>query len=168
MKRFITAGVVALLAFSAAPARQAPTKADFSGAWTLDVAKSEGLPPTIKAQKLTVKHAGDRVEVEAKTTLDEGDRTDTDVFTLDGKEVDYAPKGPGGLEGKGKRTATWSADGRGMDVRESATFDTPMGSADVKITRKWSLSADGKTLTTEVNIESPMGTQLIKRTYTKG
>lgn len=167
MKRFITAGVVALVAFSAALAQQT-AKADFTGVWTLDTAKSEGLPPTFKGQKLTVKHTGDRVEIESKITLDEGDRSDTDAFTLDGKAADYKPKGPGGLEGTGKRTATWSADGRGIDLNEAATFDTPMGSADVKITRKWSLSPDGKTLTIEINADTPMGAQHSKRIFTKG
>ncbi len=167
MKRFITAGVVALVAFSAALAQQT-AKADFTGVWTLDTAKSEGLPPNYKAQKLTVKHTGDRVEVEAKTTVDAAERTDNEVYTMDGKEADYTPKGPGGVEGKGKRTSSWSADGRGMDVREAATFETPMGTADVKITRKWSLSSDGKALTIDLNIESPMGTQTVKRVFTKG
>ena len=170
MKRFITAGVVALVcAFSAALAQQpAPApKADYSGVWTLDTAKSDGLPPMLKGQKLTVKQTGDRVEIESKMTLEEGDRNDTDAFTVDGKAADYTPKGPGGMEGKGKRTATWNADGRGIDLDEAATFDTPMGSADVKITRKWSLSADGKTLTIEINAETPMGAQHSKRTFTK-
>ena len=167
MKRIINAAAVALLAVSSAFG-STPAKADFTGAWTLDLAKSEGLPPVVKAQKVTIKQTGDTIEIETKTTLEEGDQTQSDKFVVDGKETDYTPKAPNGIEGKGKRTATWGADGNTIDIREAAVFETPMGSADVKITRKWTLSADGKTFTIEMNVESPMGTQNIKRTFAKG
>ncbi len=168
MKRIINvAGLAACLAIALGLVAAA-AKADYTGTWTLDLAKSEGLPPVVKSQTVTVKQTGDRVEVTTKTTLDEGEQTQTDAYVLDGKETDFVPKGPGGMEGKGKRTSSWAADGNGIEVKETATFDTPGGAVDVKFVRNWSLSADGKTLTIVMNIDSPMGAQTIKRVLNKG
>jgi hypothetical protein len=167
MRRIITAGLAAAVALSLGLAA-ASAKANFTGTWTLDLAKSAGLPPNIKAQTLTVKQTGDRIEITTKVTTDEGEQNQTDVYTVDGKEADFTPKGPGGMEGKGKRTSTWTADGNGIDVKEASTFETPGGAVDVKIMRKWALSADGKTLTIDVTAETPMGTQNLKRVFTKG
>ena len=168
MKRIIkVAGLAASVVFTLGLVA-ASAKADFSGTWKLDLAKSQGLPPAFKAQTLIVKQTGDRVEIVSKTSIEEGDQDQVDTYTLDGKEADYMQKGPGGAEGRGKRTASWAADGNGIDVKEAATFDTPGGPVEVKITRKWSLSADGKTLTIDMTVDGPMGTQTIKRVLTKG
>jgi hypothetical protein len=156
---------VALLVF-ASGLIAAAAKANFSGTWTLDKTKSEGLPPTIKDQVLTVTQTGDKLNIESKLTTEQGDQVNNDVYTLDGKPADFSSK-MGGGEGKGKRIANWSADGNGIEVKEEVTFDTPNGPATVNITRQWTLSADGKTLTIEMNISSAMGTQQIKRVLVK-
>ena len=168
MKRITTAGaaVVAALALTTGLV-VASAKADFSGTWTLDMAKSEGLPPDVKSQTVIVKQTGDRVEAETKTTREGGEEVTPAVYTLDGKEADFVQKGPNGMEGKGKRTSNWTADGNGFDVKETAVFDTPGGAVEMKATRKWALAADGKTLTIDMNLESPMGTRVIKRVFTK-
>ncbi|HEX8747976.1 MAG TPA: hypothetical protein VF717_12310 [Pyrinomonadaceae bacterium] len=166
MKRnFMMAGVAAMVfAFSLAGAS---AKADFSGTWTLDKSKSEGLPPAIKDQVLVVKQDGDKLNIDSKLTTETGEQSTTDVYTLDGKPADFTQKGPGGAEGKGKRTAKWSTDGNGLDVKEAVTFETPNGELALDVTRKWTLSADGKTLTVELNIASAMGTQQMKRVFVK-
>jgi hypothetical protein len=163
VKRNLLVGSIAACLVLALSVIGAAAKANFSGTWTLDKSKSEGLPPNLKDQVMTLAQTGDKINIEAKLTLDEGEQNVSDVYTLDGKPVDFTPKGPGGVEGKGKRTAKWSADGNGIEVTEAITYDTPQGSVAVDITRTWTLSADGKTLTVDMNISSAMGSQHIKR-----
>jgi hypothetical protein len=145
----------------------ASAKANFTGTWNLDKARSEGLPAAVKEQVLTVSQTDDKLSIESKLTTDQGDQNNSDVYVLDGKPADFTSKGPGGVEGKGKRTAKWTADGNGIDVSEDIVYDTPQGEVTVNITRKWTLSADGKTLTIDMTVNGPMGTQQIKRVMAK-
>ena len=168
MKRKITAGgvsLVALVALSLVVA-SAAAKADFSGKWTLDKTKSEGLPPNID-QTMTVTQTGDKIELETKVTGPQGERVVKDSYTVDGKEVDFSPQGPQGPMGKGKRTAKWAADGMTLEVSETATLDGPNGPDEVSATRKWTLAADGKTMTIELTFNGEQGTQKTKRVFVK-
>ena len=163
MKHIIAkAGVVVLVLTTCIAAASA--KADFSGTWTLDKSNSEGLPPGMD-QLMTVVQTGDKLSLETKLTTEQGEQVVTDSYILDGKEVEFTPKTPGGQSGKGKRTAKWGADGNSIDVSEQASFDTPEGTVAIQATRKWMLSSDGKTLKIEMAIDGPNGKQLIKRTF---
>ena len=84
-----------------------------------------------------------------------------------GKEVAFTPKGPGGKDGKGKRTAKLGADGNSIEVNETATLDTPDGAVTIQTTRKWTLSSDGKTLKIDMTIDGPQTKQLLKRSFIK-
>ena len=166
MKLFIAkASVVALVLTLCITAASA--KVDFSGTWTLDKSKSEGLPPVIKDQVLTITQVDDKLTIESKLTTEQGEQVTNDTYMLDGKPADFTDKRPNGLEGKGKRTAKWSADGNGIEVVEAITYDTPQGAVTVDVTRSWALSADGKTLTIVMDVASPMGSQHIKRVMVK-
>lgn len=144
----------------------ADSKADFSGKWTMDAAKSEGLPPGID-QIMTVSHKGDQITIEAKITHpDQPAVTINAVYTLDGKEAAFTQPTPNG-DAKGKRIAKWTADGRGIDMMEEITVDTPQGTITVKIHRTWALSADGKTLTVELTQSGPQGDFPSKRIFNK-
>lgn len=165
MKRMIAkGGVVALVLTLCITAASA--KGDFSGAWTLDKANSEGLPPGMD-QLMTVTQTGDKLSLETKLITEQGEQVVPDSYILDGKEAEFTPKGPGGVSGKGMRTAKLSADGNSIDVSEKASFDTPEGAVNVQITRKWTLSPDGKTLKIDLTVDGPNGKQLIKRTFIK-
>ncbi|HEY0100957.1 MAG TPA: hypothetical protein VGB76_18560 [Pyrinomonadaceae bacterium] len=168
MKRKIAAGSVALVALVALSlvVASAAAKADFSGKWSLDKTKSEGLPPNIE-QTMTVTQTGDKIELETKVTTPQGERVVKDSYTVDGKEVDFTPQGPQGAIGKGKRTAKWSADGMGLEVSETATLDGPNGADEVSATRKWTLAPDSKTLTIELTFNGEQGTQKTKRVFVK-
>ncbi len=133
-------------------------KADFSGTWTLDKANSEGLPPGMD-QLMTVVQTGDKLSVETKLITEQGEQVVPDTYMLDGKEVEFTPRTPGGQTGKGKRTAKWAADGNSIDVSENASFDTPDGAFTVQATRKWVLSPDGKTLRIDMTVDGPNGKQ---------
>jgi len=144
----------------------AAAKADFSGTWILDKANSEGLPPGMD-QTMTVVQNGDKLLLETKLITQEGERLVSDMYMLDGKEAEFTPKTPTGQEGKGKRTAKWSADGNGIEVTENSTFDAPEGSVNVQMTRVWTLAADGKTLKIDITADGPQGKQQVKRTFTR-
>jgi hypothetical protein len=167
MKRKIAAGSVAatLIALSLVVAAAA-AKADFTGKWVMDKAKSEGVPPNME-QTMTVTQTGDKIELETKIVAPNGERTIKDSYTVDGKEADFTPQGPQGVMGKGKRTSRWSADGATLEVSETATLDGPNGPDEVSATRKWSLAADGKTLTIELSFSGEQGVQKTRRVFVK-
>ncbi|HEY9402781.1 MAG TPA: hypothetical protein VIQ24_08805 [Pyrinomonadaceae bacterium] len=167
MKRKIAAGsvAVALVALSMVVAAAA-AKADFSGKWVMDKAKSEGVPPNME-QTMTVTQTGDKIELETKIVAPQGERVIKDSYMVDGKETDFSPQGPQGAMGKGKRTAKWSADGAALEVSETATLNGPNGPDEITATRKWSLAADGKTLTIELTFSGEQGVQKTKRVFAK-
>ena len=144
----------------------ASAKADFSGTWILDKTNSEGLPPGMD-QTMTVVQTGDKLSLETKVITQQGEQAVSDSYMVDGKEVEFTPKAPGGQSGKGMRTAKWTADGNGIEIKENSTFDGPDGPVNVQLTRTWTLAADGKTLKIDINAEGPNGKQAVKRTFTK-
>ncbi|HEX9918518.1 MAG TPA: hypothetical protein VGA87_05080 [Pyrinomonadaceae bacterium] len=168
MKRKIAAGSIAvtLVALSLVVAAAA-AKADFSGKWTMDKAKTEGVAEGVN-YSLNITQTGDKIEVETTVKGPQGERVVKDTFIADGKEVDFAPPSPQpGVTGKGKRTTKWTADGMGLDVNETATLDGPQGSLELSATRKWSLAADGKSLIMEMAFSSEMGVQKTRRVFVK-
>jgi hypothetical protein len=160
-----TSILVALSILSALAAD--PARPDFSGRWELDTAKSDGLPPEMK-QSMTVKQAGDRLEVETKISGPQQDRTVNDTYTLDGKPAEFTPAILGdGKAKKGTRIASWSADGRGMDVIEEAEVETAEGADSLKGKRTWRLSPDGRVLTIEIDLTGKDGAIKSKRVFNR-
>jgi hypothetical protein len=158
--------ILLALSILTAPAAD-PARPDFSGRWELDAAKSEGVPPDTK-HSMTVKQTGDRLEVVTKITGPQQDRTVNDTFTLDGKPAEFTPAMlAGGTAKNGTRTASWSADGKGMDVIEQADVETPQGADTIKGKRTWRLSEDGKVLTIEIDLAGERGPIKGKRVYQK-
>jgi hypothetical protein len=104
---------------------------------------------------MTVTQKGDRVEIETKSKVGEGqERVGKDAYVLDGKETDFTMPGPGGGAKKAKRTIKWTDDGNGFDVTEESVLNAPDGGeVTARATRRWRLSADGKTLTIEMEVE---------------
>ena len=168
MKRKLLIGIVAVMVFAFGVGNVA-AKGDFSGVWTLDVGKSEGMPPGLM-QTMTVTQKGDRVEVETNSKVGEGqERVGKDAYVLDGKETDFTPPVPPGAAKKAKRVSKLTADGNGFDVTEEAVLNAPDGSGEgtVRAKRSWRLSADGKTLTIEMEVVNPNGTSKSRRVFVK-
>ena len=147
MKRKLLIGIVAVMVFAFGVGNVA-AQSDFSGVWTLDAGKSANVPPGIM-QTMTVTQNGDRVEIETKSKVGEGqERVGKDAYVLDGKETDFT-MGRGAKNAK--RVSKWSDDGNGFVVTEEAVLNAPDGGeAAFRGTRRWILSADGKTLTIEM------------------
>lgn len=163
---FSLSSILFTLSILIAPLADA-ARPDFSGRWELDPAKSEGLPPEMK-QSMMVKQTADRLEVETTITGPQ-DRTLNDTYTLDGKPAEFTPAvlGGGGKAKKGTRTASWSADGYGMDVTEEAEMESSEGADTIKGKRTWRLSADGKVLTIEIDLTGKAGPIKSKRVFNR-
>jgi len=165
MRVKFAASVAALLLVAASAAAQ--TKPNFAGTWVLDASKSEGVMQGVE-ETMTVRQDGDKFTVESKMKSQRGERTMNIDFAADGREGDYTFRMMQN-EGKGKRTAKWSADGAALEISETADgVPTPDGgTASIKNWRRWTLSADGKTLTAEETRTTPRGEQKSKRVYTR-
>ena len=76
------------------------------------------------------------------------------TFNLDGTETT-------GETGRGKfvRKATWSSDGKTLELTQKSTLQGPEGEITLNSSEKLSLSADGKVLTVTRHSESPRGAQ---------
>jgi hypothetical protein len=143
----------------------AAAKPNFSGTWVMDKNRSFSNPAGLD-QTLTVAHDGDRVKVEAKLVLPQGERVINEEYSLDGKGAEFAPPGaPPGA--KGKRRAYWLPDGRGIVVEDETTTDSPNGPVTQQTVRKWTLSADGLTLTVDYHFDGPRGGGEAKRVFVK-
>lgn len=164
MRRLLTSGALVVIAMSFGASAGAAT-ADFGGTWVMDRDRSEGVPPDME-QTMTVTQTADTLNVETKVVTDQGDQTVTAAYTFSGKETEYTPKRMG-AEGKGKRTAKWTADGTGFEVAEEERFDSPDGEVTLQFARKWMMLPDGRTLTIELEVKGPNGPQHSKRTFVK-
>ncbi|HEY8225972.1 MAG TPA: hypothetical protein VIG25_11895 [Pyrinomonadaceae bacterium] len=76
------------------------------------------------------------------------------TYNLDGSETTLDTG-----RGKTVRKATWSGDGKTLDLTSKSTFQGPNGEITATSSDKLTLSGDGKTLTVASHRESPRGPQ---------
>ena len=163
MKRGLIIGVLFLMLVSSASAFA--QKTDFSGSWTMDRARSFGLPGNMN-QTMTVTQSGDEIAVEMKLIQPNNERTVKDNYVLDGKERDFTPQTPPGAPPtKGKRTAYWMTGNKGILIEEVSTAETPNGPAVTKVTRKWTIS-NGE-LIVDMYVDNPNISYEAKRVFKK-
>lgn len=157
----ITAAIFVLSVFAFAAA-----KPDYSGTWTMDRARSYGLPADM-TQLLTITQKDDRIELETKLIQPNNERTVKDTIVLDGKEYDFTPLVPPNQPpAKGKRTAIWLPGDRGIQVTDVATAETPKGPVKTQTVRKWTISAQGE-LVIDMYVDNPNISYEAKRIFTK-
>ncbi|MFY9618815.1 MAG: hypothetical protein WAM70_10270 [Pyrinomonadaceae bacterium] len=166
MKRFSIIGIFGLLLCSATVSAQ---KLDFNGSWTMDRARSFGLPGNMN-QTMTVAQAGDEIQVETKLIQPNNERTVKDTYVLDGKERDFTPPAPPNAPAnapapKGKRIAYWMPGNKGILVDDVVTTQTPNGPTVTKTTRKWTLS-NGE-LVIDMYVDNPNISYEAKRVFKK-
>jgi hypothetical protein len=159
----------------AAMAANAQTAPNFSGKWTLDIAKSElgQQAAMIKSQTMSIRHAGESFKVLTQVERNAPPATDgpgggagngravapgpmEQSYTLDGKEVSSERQTP-----NGPVTTKMKSEQIGNKVVVTGIYPGPNG--EMKTTTTYELSADGKSLT--VTRESPRGSA--KHVYTK-
>jgi hypothetical protein len=150
MKRILsTAGVVLLLAIPALAQNATP---NFSGTWTLDVAKSDfGPAPPPDSVVMVVDHK----EPTIKTTTTQksaqaGDTTNVSTLTTDGKENVNKLRAMGG-EQDVRSTTKWNG-------KKLATVRTlEIQGMTINMNDAWELSDDGKVMTIVRTIGTPQG-----------
>lgn len=160
-------GLVLAICLSAAAAQ----KTDLSGKWVMDKAKSEGLPPDME-QTMNITQKGDELTIATTIKTDQGERTLTDTYKLDGKSVEFNASRPTPdgqtIEGKGTKTGKWSTEGKELEIVQEEHLTVPSGEeVTIKITRNWHIAADGKSITIDLTAETPNGPQSTKRLFVK-
>lgn len=148
----------------------ANTKPDFSGAWTMDRGRSFGLPGNMQ-QSMTVKQNGEQMEVETKLVQPGNERTQKDIYILDGKEYEFVPPVPPNAPAdapkpKGKRTVKWLPNGEGILVTEITTTETPNGTQTTQVVKKWTMTGEGE-LTIASYVDTPTISYEAKRIFRK-
>jgi hypothetical protein len=155
------AAIMALSVFALAA-----TKPDFSGTWTMDRARSFGLPPDMN-QTMIVTHKGDQIEIETKLIQPNNERSIKDAYILDGKEHEFTPPAPPNQPApKGKRTAMWMPGDRGIQVTDVTTTETPKGPVTAQVMRKWTISGQGE-LVIDMYIDNANSSFETKRIFKK-
>ena len=76
------------------------------------------------------------------------------TYNLDGSDAAFEMG-----QAKGTRKATWSSDGKTLELSTKTTFQGPNGEVTSTSTEKLQLSSDGKSLTVTRHSESPRGPQ---------
>jgi hypothetical protein len=158
---------------------QAQKTADFSGKWTLDVAKSKlGERSNIEAQTLIVTQTAKDIKIETSTKragaaptplgggrgfVGGGDMPAT--YALDGKDARSEVDGPGGA--KVPVITNGKVDGSKMTLSRSSTFNGPNGLITSSTKEMWELGPDGKTLTITTERVTFRGTDKTTRVFTK-
>jgi hypothetical protein len=144
----------------------AVTKPNFSGNWTMDRARSFGLPANMN-QSLTVTQTDDRIELETKLIQPDNERVVKDTYILDGKEYEFTPQVPPNQPpAKGKRTAVWLPGDKGIQVTEVTTAETPKGTVTTQVVRKWTISGQGE-LVIDMYVDNPNMSYEAKRIFKK-
>lgn len=117
MKRLSMLGILGLLLVGSATV--SAQKLDFSGSWTMDRARSFGMPGNMN-QTMSVAQSGDELQVETKLIQPNNERTVKDTYLLDGKERDFIPPVPPECTGQ-CASANRKAD-RILDARQQGDF----------------------------------------------
>jgi hypothetical protein len=183
-KMFLISGLISALGF-AVLATSASSPANFAGTWTLDKAKSQGLSPRLQnadSVQWVISQDAKQISIESKVTAGQppagagsgsgggagmgsgggqgrgmgGGMMGPQTYKLDGSET-TAEMG-GQMTGKSTMKATWSNDGKTLELSRNSVFNTPDGERTSASTQKLELSGDGKVLTVTRHDESPRGT----------
>jgi hypothetical protein len=145
MKTIMT---IALVLAATASVGLAQSHPNFSGEWTLDLAKSDlGIIPPPATMTRKVDHKDPAVNVEEKQTGgQQGDTTANMKYDATGAETANSMFG-----GQAKSTAKW--DGKALAINTKGDFQ----GNELTITSKWTLSDDGKVWTDAWHIATPQG-----------
>ncbi len=136
-----------LLALFAVVAMAADSKPNFSGAWTLMVAKSDfGSAPAPQSMTTQIDHREPEIKVHSTITSAQGGYSSDYKYVTDGRENSNNVRGS-----DIKSRVTW--EGATLKVAAHAVA----GGSQVEFTDHWNLSPDRKTLTMTRAINGPQG-----------
>jgi len=157
-KPLLAAALVLLLA---APAVSQSAKPDFSGTWTLDVAKSDfGPAPAPKSIVHVVEHKEPSLKISSTQVTEQGETTNVRNISTDGKENTNTMRAMGG-EQEIKSTTAWDANKLVTNLKVTIQGMT------ADIVDSWDLSADGKVLTISRQFKTSQGDFAQKTLFTR-
>jgi hypothetical protein len=130
-------------------------KANFSGEWKLNEAKSTlGQYAQMAPKKLKVDGQKDSLTVQRFATSPDGNETTyNEKLTFDGKETESTVFG----SSKKKSVAKWADDGQSLTVNSTIVFERDGQSFEIKVVEVWKLIESGKMLSLESTSTSQMG-----------
>jgi len=141
-RRFTLWILTAVLAASPAFA-----KANFSGDWKLNAAKSDfGQMPAPSSMTNKITHEDPKLKVMTKMSSERGDFEMEAAYSTDGKETTNSFR-----DNPMKSVAKW--DGETLSIETKASFN----GNDFTMQDKWTLSGDGKTMTMKRRFVSSQG-----------
>ena len=146
MKKFLLLCALACALMVEVWAAGAPA-ANFSGTWTLDKAKSEGLGGAMAGADVTMVVTQDAKQLTTETTFTGGQRempAQKYTYNLDGSEstVDVA----GRMPGKATLKAKWSSDGNALDISNVRQVNFQGNDVTITTHDHWELAEVGKVL----------------------
>ena len=149
MKARVYLAACALLALAISTAAQGLP--NFSGTWTLDVAKSDfGPMPGPDSVVMVIDHKDPALKVNVSQKSQMGEASNDSSYTTDGKENANKLRSPAGDQDV-KSTTKWN----GKMLATNRTIDAQGMSIGIEET--WDLSADGKVMTINRTLKTPQG-----------
>ncbi len=192
-KSIVFAAFLSLFVLATVASAQKTDKspADFSGKWSLDLAKSkltDREKASIESMTVTVTQSATDIKVETATKrmapatppagapaggppggggggMGGGGGAPAPQTFLLGKESKVDMPGQGGTTSPVTFSSKW--DGSKLVLSTSRTFSGPNGEVTSTTKETWELGADGKTLTVNREAVSPRGTDSTTRVFTK-
>ncbi len=144
------------------------SKANFSGTWAFNAEKSQmgeqgqGGGMRGGGGNMVVKQEANLLTVEQTRTGQDGQSTTTtSKYTLDGKESVNTT-----ARGESKSIATWSADGKSVNVVTTRSFERDGQTTQMKTTEVWSLTSP-TALSVVSTMSTPNGDRKTTRAYDK-
>jgi len=146
-------------------------RANFSGDWKLNEAKSEfvdfplcafGGGDRMRSKIMKIAYQADFITVDvASASIDGALVIRQEKLTFDGKKSEATFVGIP----REKSSASWSDDGQTMAINSVRSFDANGERADFKVTEIWRLINDGKSISVHVNSSSESGENTMKLVY---
>src|SRR5262245_53261500 len=114
-------------------------KPDFNGSWTMDRARSFGLPANMN-QTMVIAQTAAELTVETKLIQPGNERTVKDSYVMYGKEHDFTPQADAGQPvPKGKQRAAWMRGRKGLLITKVVAKHAPKGPVTSQDVRKWTI-----------------------------
>ena len=165
MKRILLA-VVMFLVLIAGSVSASGT--NFTGAWVLDKAKSEGLQGRMANVDQTWVVTQDAKTLTVEKSFSGGEQpipSQKSTYNLDGSETSMEMTGR--MPGKASLKAKWQGDGQILELNSVLKANVQGNDITITGTEHWELADGGKTLKIHRVSESPRGTQESKLVLTK-
>ena len=155
---FSTASLMVLLTVSALAQNATP---NFTGTWTLDLAKSDfGPAPPPDSVVMTIDHKEPGLKSTTVQKSQQGDATNESTINTDGKENVNRLRAAG-IDQDVKSTSKWS----GRKLTTERVLD--IQGMSIGMNDAWELSDDGKVLTIVREINTPQGSFSTRMAFNK-